>query len=71
MVMTVLSIEQKEFDIFCLKLSQGEFKHQRVGQAFYNHFKLHKLADQDVLQNLYELDGERALNTIKSICTFH
>jgi len=49
----------------------GEFGQQRLGQAFYNHMNLHKLSDQDALNNLYELDGHEAVNMINTLFTFN
>ncbi len=49
--------------------AEGRFVHQRLGQAFYNHFNLHKLADQTSLQGLYEADGEKASRLIMRL--FH
>ena len=65
-----LTIEKKEFDVFLKKLKQGDFKGQRVGQAFYNHFKLHKLKDQVFLDNIYAKDGKHAINSILTLITF-
>ena len=66
----VFCVEKKEFDIFMAKYTQGEYTGQRLGQAFYNHFKLHKMHDQAVLSDLYETDGEKAINLIKKIFVF-
>lgn len=41
----------------------------RMGQAFYNHFSLSKMRDQDYLGSLYELDGNEALTTIFRLFT--
>ncbi|CAI8850808.1 hypothetical protein EMIT0324P_11883 [Pseudomonas chlororaphis] len=46
---------------------RGIFKEQRLGQAFYNHFRLHHLSDQTALYNLYEADGEKALVAISRL----
>lgn len=69
-----ITIEQAEFDIFLRKYHSKKKLNpkggQRLGQAFYHYFSLHKMADQNFLMNIYEKDGEEALNTIKAICTF-
>ncbi|WP_256657647.1 hypothetical protein [Pseudomonas sp. ACM7] len=43
------------------------FEKQRLGQAFYNYFRLHRLTDQASLFGLYEADGEKALVTISRL----
>jgi len=45
-----LQLEKKAYHDF-LKLWNGDkFRGLRFGQAFYNHFRLHRLADQDQLR---------------------
>ncbi|WP_372438175.1 hypothetical protein ACCM60_13595 [Pseudomonas chlororaphis subsp. aureofaciens] len=53
-----LEIESAVYDEFLDLWDQGIFKEQRLGQAFYNHFRLHHLSDQTALYNLYEAEGE-------------
>lgn len=65
------SIEQRKFDEFMRKFKDGKFGTQRLGQAFFNYFDLHKVDDQTSLQNLYAKDGEHAVNSIKEIFTFN
>ena len=48
-----LQIECAAYEEFVRLWSQGSFEHQRLGQAFYNHFNLHKLTDQAGLHGLY------------------
>ncbi|WP_338524257.1 hypothetical protein NUH87_00735 [Pseudomonas batumici] len=55
-----MEIESARYDEFLDLWEQGAFDQQRLGQAFYNHFRLHRLTDQAVLQGLYEIDGEKA-----------
>ncbi|QXI26186.1 hypothetical protein [Pseudomonas vanderleydeniana] len=55
-----LEIERASHEAFQALWEQGQFGGQRLGLAFYNHFRLHRLTDQSVLQGLYEADGERA-----------
>lgn len=65
------SIEPEEYQRFLRDFYQGEkFKGQRLGQAFWNHYKLQKVADQESLGNLYELDGQQALDKIRAIFNF-
>ncbi|WP_317850697.1 MULTISPECIES: hypothetical protein [unclassified Pseudomonas] len=45
------------------------FENQRLGQAFYNHFRLHCSGDQALLHRLYASDGKKALSAIADI--FH
>lgn len=65
------SIEQRKFDNFMADFKKGKFGTQRLGQAFYNEFNLHKIDDQASLNNLYAKDGEHAVNSIKEIFTFN
>lgn len=67
----MLMIEKDAYERFLKKLKGGEFLEQRVGQAFYNEFNLHRLTNQEQLHNLYEKDGENALNLIKAIFEFN
>jgi hypothetical protein len=41
-----LQIERAAYKEFIRLWSQGRFEHQRLGQAFYNHFNLDKLTNQ-------------------------
>lgn len=43
----------------------------RLGQAFYNEMNLHKLSNQEQLNNLYAKDGEHTINSIKTIFEFN
>ena len=65
-----LTFEKEEFDLFLKELKSGKYRGQRVGQAFYNHFNLHKVSDQSKLQNIYAKDGKRAVAWIVSNCLF-
>ena len=67
----MLTLENKAFEDFMAKFKKGEYGQQRLGQAFYNTLNLHKLADQEQLHNIWDKDGEHALNSIKSIFTFN
>lgn len=65
------TIEQKAYADFCKRFEAGEFGSQRFGQAFYNEFDLHKLADQTQLHNLWAKDGDHAKKSIANIFTFN
>lgn len=62
-----MSLDPEEYAIFVQLYHNGEYGKQRYGQAFYNHFCLHKISDQAVLGNLYELDGNEAVKKIHSL----
>ncbi|MPQ71047.1 MULTISPECIES: hypothetical protein [unclassified Pseudomonas] len=62
-----MEIESVSYDEFLDLWEQGAFDQQRLGQAFYNHFRLHQLADQSVLQGLYETDAEKASVVISRV----
>lgn len=61
---TNLQIERAAYDEFLRLWDSGAFENQRLGQAFYNHFRLHRLSDQSGLQALYEADGKQALKAL-------
>lgn len=62
-----LSIENREYERFLESFKNGKMGTQRLGQAFYDHFKLYRLVNQAALQNLYAKDGEHAKASILSI----
>lgn len=66
----MFTIEKKKFDIFLNNYKKGKYGSQRLGQAFYNEFKLHRIRDQASLNNLYAKDGEHAINSIKQFFYF-
>ena len=66
-----LTVEKAEYNKFIDKWLLGDYRYLRLGQAFYNHFHLHSLSNQDQLKNLYERDGTEALNLIHQIFIFH
>ncbi|PIB65570.1 hypothetical protein AOA62_11185 [Pseudomonas sp. 2995-3] len=66
-----LQIECAAYEEFVRLWSQGSFEHQRLGQAFYNHFNLHKLTDQAGLHGLYEADGDKASRLILRLFHLH
>jgi hypothetical protein len=67
----LMTLEARKFNELLLQMNEdGKFDGQRVGQAFYNHFNLHKLSDQSQLQNLYERDGQTAWDIIYNLFDF-
>lgn len=65
-----LTIEKKAFADFMRRWTEGRYRGQRLGQAFYNEYNLHRLSDQASLKGLYEADGEKAKALIDQIFTF-
>lgn len=65
------SIELTSYTEFVVKFGRGEFGDQRFGQAFYNHFDLHKMSEQTKLGALYERDGAEARRLIFLIFNIH
>ncbi|KNH44641.1 hypothetical protein [Pseudomonas lini] len=62
-----LEIESAAYNEFLTLWNQGAFEKQRLGQAFYNYFHLHRLTDQAFLHGLYEADGKKALVVISRL----
>jgi hypothetical protein len=62
-----LEIERVAYQEFLTLWERGTFDNQRLGQAFYNHFRLHRLSDQTRLFGLYETDGDKAMTTISRL----
>lgn len=57
----LFEIEKAEYISFKTIYHGGSYKHLRYGQAFCNHFGLHKSqAIKDIMDKLYELDGVEA-----------
>jgi hypothetical protein len=65
------SIEQRKFEAFVADHKSGKHKGQRLGQAFYNEFALHKVSDQTQLKGLYEADGTVAVALINQMFSFN
>jgi hypothetical protein len=65
-----LSLERYAFQTFLKEMKTDKYKGQRWGQAFYNHFKLHKITDQSQVGKLYELDGQVAKDFATNLFTF-
>ncbi|MFY1662880.1 hypothetical protein [Pseudomonas sp. Pseu.R1] len=66
-----LQIERAAYEEFRCLWNLGNFEQQRLGQAFYNHFELHKITDQAALRSLYEADGEKASSLILRLFHLH
>jgi hypothetical protein len=62
-----LEIDSATYAEFLDLWEMGSFDNQRLGQAFYNHFRLHRLTDQALLHGLYEADGKKARAAISRI----
>jgi len=62
MVTFSLSLYQE----FQKAFKRGDYKGQRYGQAFFNHFNLHKMngQDRDAFDRIYNMDSDRARNEI-------
>ena len=65
-----LQLEKYKVDLFMKKFKNKEFGTQRLGQAFHDHFRLDRLANQGQLKNLYNQDGEAAKQLIQEIFKF-
>jgi hypothetical protein len=59
-------IEAAAYNDFLVLWEHRAFEQQRLGQAFYNHFKLHSLANQMGLNQLYEATEREALLLISN-----
>ena len=67
----MLQIEKFEFERFMKIFNHGtKYRGQRLGQAFYNHFDLHKLSNQERLNNIYAKDGSHAIGCINAVFEF-
>lgn len=66
-----LQLEKYKYDKFMKEFTKGKFGAQRLGQAFYDYFKLDRLDDQTQLKNLYSKDGDQAKNLIREIFKFN
>lgn len=66
-----LQLEKHAYHEFLKLWHADNFKGQRLGQAFYDYFQLHKLADQDQLRGLYEKDGSDAHKVIGQVFRFN
>lgn len=56
-----MEIEAAAYAKFKESYKKNEYRGQRLGQALCNHFNLHKsTAFKDVVDKLYQLDGDEA-----------
>lgn len=56
-----MEIEEVAYIKFKESYGRGDYVHQRLGQAFFNCFSLHKtVAFKDIADKLYQLDGDAA-----------
>lgn len=55
-------ISKSMYQVFCEKWNNGEFAGQRFGQAFFNHFNLHKMtmASRAPFDKIYNLPDNEA-----------
>lgn len=60
--MKTLSISKSLYDKFLKDRNNGKYAGQRLGQAFFNHFSLHKCnkGDDPTLDRLYNADNSTA-----------
>lgn len=65
-----ITIEKLKFDDFLKNFKKGSFGTQRLGQAFYDQFKLDRMTDQSALNNIYAKDGDHAIKCIHQIVEF-
>lgn len=66
-----MSIEKAEFDIFMAKFKAGEFKAQRLGQAFFDYFNLQKMNNNELTNAIYYADSDTAKDLIKESFNIH
>ena len=62
-----MNISKTLYDEFKKLWNTGAFPHQRFGQAFYNHFKLHKSHNVPNDGKLYNADNETAEKLISAM----
>lgn len=67
---TQMTLEKAIYDQFRRWWVVGVFGKRRYGQAFYDHFMLYKLSNQDILGDLYQLDGDQAKAKIEELFIF-
>lgn len=66
-----LQLEKRAHENFMALWRKGDFHGQRFGQAFYNHFRLDRLADQKQLCGLFEADGDQARLIVDKVFRFN
>lgn len=64
-----MNISKSLYDEFKRKWHNGDFPHQRLGQAFFNHFNLHKMdrTKDNTLDRLYNADNITAEKMISAM----
>lgn len=56
-----MKISYSLFKPFIYKYNYGGYPHQRLGQAFYNYFDLHKItSEKEQLDKLYNMGNDEA-----------
>lgn len=63
----MICIESCKFEKFLADFKKGKFGTQRLGQAFYNEWKLERVSDQSSLNNIWAKDGEHAIRAIHAM----
>lgn len=61
------SITRRAYQQFLRDFNSRKFGNKRLGQAFYEHFKLEKLVNQTQFYNLQAKDGDHAIASINQI----
>lgn len=69
--MKKITLETRARVQFDRQFSAGHFGAQRYGQAFYDFFKLGRVAKQEDLKNLYAKDGDHAKRLIHELFEFN
>ena len=71
----MISLENNAWISFCKMFRGGGFPHQRFGQAFFNHFNLHKMqnsVNKLTLDRIYNAKSEpEAVQHIFSMFQLH
>lgn len=64
-----MNISKTLYDEFRKDWNTGKYAGQRLGQAFFNHFSLHKVDKKDdpFLDRLYNADGSLAQSMISTM----
>ncbi len=67
-----ITIEEAAYSEFKKLYGTGEFKDLRYGQAFFNHFNLHKMSKASTYDRLYNsTDISECVRMIRSLFVFH
>lgn len=64
-------IAEKEYDEFMKNYDKGAFGNKKLGLAFYDHFRLNRISDQETLQDIASKTGKDAIRTIESFVALH